>query len=393
MSGASQMRIQQPRSAFRLALGVGCILVLGLELPRSLRAQARVQPTVDERWIGQRVVQKVAKLTLRMNGEPVEGNNGTRHFYRVEQIDGASLLLKPEGQGKGGWASAVEVIRVAEALEFFLQQIQRNPKDPLSFAMIGLLRGDRNEYDLAIHSYDEAIRLEPKNAAIYAARARSWYAKKEYDRAIADYDAAIIRDPKNCAAYIGRGLTAVARNQYTQAIADFSEAIWLDPLSTSAYFNRGRAWRSRKEYAKAIIDYNLAARLDPQRADVFRERANAWEALNSYRNAIADYGEAIRIDPRDPRAYSDQARLLVTCPDRMLRDAKLAVDLARKACELTRWQEASALDALARASAAIGDFKSAVEWQTKSNVLARSPVEREEGAARLKQYLEKLPEP
>ncbi len=106
-------------------------------------------------------------------------------------------LLKPEGQGKEGWASAVEVIRVAEALDFFHQQIQRNPKDPFSFAMIGLLRGDRNEHDLALRSFDEAIRLEPKNATIYERRARSWYAKKEYNRAIDDYDAAIIRDPKN----------------------------------------------------------------------------------------------------------------------------------------------------------------------------------------------------
>ncbi len=115
--------------------------------------------------------------------------------------------------------------------------------------------------------------------------------------------------------------------------------------------------------------------------------------LNSFRNAIADYGEAIRIDPRDPRAYSDRSRLLVTCPERVLRDAKRAVDLARIACELTRWQEAGALDALARASAAIGDFKSAVKWQIKSNAVARNPLEQEAGAARLKRYLEKLPEP
>ncbi len=91
MSGDGQMRIQPPRSAFLSALGVGCILVLGLELPRSLRAQAPAQAKVDEGWVGQRVVQRVAKLTLRMNGEPVEGSDGTCHFYRVEQVDGASL--------------------------------------------------------------------------------------------------------------------------------------------------------------------------------------------------------------------------------------------------------------------------------------------------------------
>ena len=42
-----------------------------------------------------------------------------------------------------------------------------------------------------------------------------------------------------------------------------------------------------------------------------------------------------------------------------------------------------------RASAAIGDFESAVKWQIKSNALARSPLEQKEGEARLKQYLGK----
>ena len=185
-----------------------------------------------------------------------------------------------------------------------------------------------------------------------------------------------------------RGLAHSARSEYTQAVGDFSEAIWLDPLSTSAYCNRGRAWQSKHEYAKAIVDYNMALRLDPEQAAAHRERGNAWESQKSFRKAVADYSEAIRIDPRDALAHCDQARLLATCPDRELRDPKLAVASARKACELTRWQESGSLDLLALASAATGDFDSAVKWQTKSNSLARSPLEQKAGEVRLKRYLE-----
>jgi tetratricopeptide (TPR) repeat protein len=393
MSDKRQMHTPKRQLGSGSILRLGRFLVLGLVLSRSLLAQPSARVRIDDGWIGQRVVQRFAKLTLRINDEPVEGNDDTRHFYRVAQVDGASLLLEPEGQGKGGWAAAVEVIRVAEALNFFRQETRRNPKEAFSFAMLGLLSGDRNEHDLAIRSYDEAIRLEPQNAASYTGRARSWYAKNEYEHAIADYNAAIVRDPKNTVAHIGRGLTWLAQNRLTQAIADFSEAIWLDPLSTSAYFNRGRAWQSKKEYAKAIVDLNMALRLDPHQAAVLDERGNAWEAEKRYGKALADYDEAIRIDPGDARAYRDRARLLATCPDRAIRNSELAVISARRACELTQWQEAGALDTLARASAAIGDFESAVKWQTKSNTLAVSALEREEGKARLKLYLEKRPEP
>jgi tetratricopeptide (TPR) repeat protein len=393
MGGGRQMHTLRRQLGCSSILRLGCFLFLGLAPSRSLLAQPPARTTVDDGWIGQRVVQRFAKLTLRMSDEPVESIDDTRRFYRVEQVDGASVLLEPEGQGKGGWAPAVEVIRVEEALKFFRQEIRRNPKDPFSFAMLGLLSGDRNEHDLAIRSYDEAIRLEPQNAASYTGRAGSWYAKKEYDRAIADYDAAILREPKNSAAHIGRGRTWLAQNRPTLAIADFSEAIWLDPLSTSAYFNRGRAWQSKKEYAKAIVDFNMALRLDPHQAAVFRERGNAWEAEKRYGKALADYNEATRIDPSAAKAYRDRARLLATCPDRALRNPELAVLSARKACELTQWQEPGALDTLARASAATGDFESAVQWQTKSNALAGSVSEQEEGKARLKLYVEKRAEP
>ena len=113
----------------------------------------------------------VAKLTLRINDEPVEGNDSTLRFYRVEQVDGSSLLLKPIGQGKSGWASAGQVIPAEQALDFFTTKIRLDPKDPFPFAMVGLLRADKHEYDLAIRSYDEAIRLDPKSAASFSGRA------------------------------------------------------------------------------------------------------------------------------------------------------------------------------------------------------------------------------
>ena len=45
-------------------------------------------------------------MTLRVNGEAVERDGKAFDFYRVEQVDGPSLLLKAEAQGRSGWASA-----------------------------------------------------------------------------------------------------------------------------------------------------------------------------------------------------------------------------------------------------------------------------------------------
>ena len=343
------------------------VVVLGLALLPLLASREPIQTRPDDAWLGKRVVQKTRDLTLRVNDEPLESDGNALRFYLVEQVDGPSLLLKAEGQRMSGWASASQVIPVDQAINFFTQQVKVHSQDAFSFAMLALLQLDKHELDLAIANYDRAIRLDSRNSSSFRARGTAWHAKKEYDRAIADFDQALRLDPKNTLAFIDRGITRAARKQYTQAIADQSEAIWLDPLSTVAYYNRGLAWQAKKEYGKAIVDYNLAIRIDPQQAAAHRQRGASWEAQKSYGKAIVDYNEAIRLDSGDVEAYRARAWLLATCPDHGLRDAKIAVDSARKACELTKWKDAAALDTLAAVCAATGDFESAVSRQTKSN--------------------------
>ncbi len=365
------------------------LVVFGLAFLPSIAAKVPASPQAGDGWIGKRVVQKFHDLSLRINDELVDGAGKALRFYRVEQVDGRSLLLKAEGEAICGWASASQVISADEAIDFFTKQLSVAPEDAFSYAMLAVLRHDKHELEAAIRNYNEAIRLDPQNARTLSARGSAWLSKKEHGQAIADFDEAIRLDPKNTLAYIGRGKTSAARKQYTQAIADFSEAVWLDPLAISAYDNRGLAWQSKKEYAKAIVDFNLALRLDPRCAVVYRHRGGAREAQESYSKADADYKEAIRLAPDDPAAYVARAWLLATCPDLRVRDPKLAVLSATKACELTGWKKSAELDTLAAVYAAAEDFESAVNWQTKSNTLARSPLEKIEGEARLKRYLDK----
>ena len=109
------------------------LIVFGLAFSPLVAAQVPANPKADHEWIGKRVVQKVAKLTLRINDEPIENAGEAPRIYRVEQVDGPSLLLQSESQGKSGWASALDVIAVEEAVDFFSQKIRLEPKDPFSF--------------------------------------------------------------------------------------------------------------------------------------------------------------------------------------------------------------------------------------------------------------------
>ena len=67
------------------------------------------------------------------------------------------------------------------------------------------------------------------------------------------------------------------------------------------------------------------------------------------------------------------------------------VEAATKACELTDWQEAGIIDTLAAAFAEVGDFSSALKWQTKAIELESDAKNKEEFVTRLKLYQQKQP--
>ena len=74
--------------------------------------------------------------------------------------------------------------------------------------------------------------------------------------------------------------------------------------------------------------------------------------------------------PDQPALLNGLARVLMTVPHAPPRDYAEAVELGRRACELTDYQEPLSLDTLATAYASAGQFAEAVQWQQKAVELA-----------------------
>jgi len=190
--------------------------------------------------------------------------------------------------------------------------------------------------------------------------------KKEYDKAINDFNEAIVFEPDNAWAFSSRGFAWYMKKEYDKAIKDYDEAIRLNPANGWATNGRGNAWFALKEYDRAMRDYDDAIRLDPKSAWAFNNRAITWSNKKRYDKAISDHEEAIRLDPKESTFYCNLAWVLISYPEAKLGDNARAIELARKACDLTDWKKGLPLSILAAAYAKGGQFEKAEQYQKEA---------------------------
>lgn len=99
-------------------------------------------------------------------------------------------------------------------------------------------------------------------AVAFDDRGAAYYRKGEYDRALGDFEQAIRLDAKNAFAYNNRGNVYQRNGQYDRAIADYDQAIRLKPDYADAFYGRGRARQKNGDVAGGDGDLAQAKRLD-----------------------------------------------------------------------------------------------------------------------------------
>lgn len=191
----------------------------------------------------------------------------------------------------------------------------------------------------------------------------------------------------------GQALTAMGRN--IESLADLCTVVGEvneDDSHTlcSALHARAGAYLRMGDVENAAADINRLQAIQGPTAENMSLMGLTECRSNDFRAALNCYQRAKSLDPSRANTYSQLALINAACPDEKFRNGSKAEVNARKACELTKWDDWTHISVLAAAKAELGDFDQAIEFAEWALRLA---PEREKGdqQKRIEQYRNKQP--
>ncbi|MGO8931088.1 MAG: tetratricopeptide repeat protein [Limisphaerales bacterium] len=150
----------------------------------------------------------------------------------------------------------------------------------------------------------------------------------------------------------------------------FEHALHVTSNNACAHFSLGNELADQGQTQQAMKEWEIALQIEPSRADIHGRIASSLSRQGDFTGAIARYRRALQIDPDLAEVLNNLAWLLATCPEASLRNGPEAVQLASKACELTRFRRTIMVGTLAAAYAEAGLFTEAVATARKACTLA-----------------------
>lgn len=224
----------------------------------------------------------------------------------------------------------------------------------------------RNQWDKAIALFDRCIKADPDDWAAYVGRSRAYVGLGKLEKALEDADRALQKKPDSSLAYGQRGIVAKILQKYEDALGDLSEAIKLDPGYAWAYAQRADIYSRQQDQEKALQDINKAIQIKPNFVEALRLRAWILSRMGRCKEANEDFKKVEKINPNDAWSMQDKAWFLLTCPDESLQDPTKALELAKKAIELTEGKDGVIYETIAEAYFKQGDALKAAENQRKA---------------------------
>lgn len=200
--------------------------------------------------------------------------------------------------------------KTADAEKSFNQVIKLNPKDSLSLFYLAQISLTKNDLDGAIANLNRATvndaRLTGAWTLLTSAYLRRAATSTDPAKADADYISAVrageglikLRTDAEAVTLFGQAL--IGSKQYARAAGVLERATTAPDATGVTFYLLGVAHSRAQNFPKAITALESAAKKSPEDVNVYRELGYAYEVTKQYAKALAAYQKGSSLAPSDP---------------------------------------------------------------------------------------------
>ncbi|XP_064920077.1 tetratricopeptide repeat protein 6 isoform X2 [Columba livia] len=199
----------------------------------------------------------------------------------------------------------------ANACEDFKGATLLSPDDSQIFQALGICYYRIHEFEDAVRSFDQALKLDPVSVDAYIGRGNSYMENGDEDgckQAQKDFLRAIHLNPKCIKARVCLAYNLQVLRKFQRAWNQFTVAICMDPKCLAAYDGRASVCLQMGETFAAFLDTNAALKLATT-APLLTNRGFINHLMGHLTCAMKDYQQAISVDPNYALAYFNAANI------------------------------------------------------------------------------------
>ncbi len=193
----------------------------------------------------------------------------------------------------------------------------------------------------------------------------------DLDQAEASCRKALAMNPKNADALCDLGTVLAARGRAAEAIAQYRAALRLAPEHFQAHFALGMQLIAAGRTDEAIEHFKAAVQIRPAYPPPRYQLGLTLQRQGQFEQALVQYERVMELDPNSAPALAQAAFIRATSPQRALRNLEAALQMAQKACELTKYEDPEFLATLARVYAETGRHAEATATSRRAVAVAR----------------------
>ena len=251
--------------------------------------------------------------------------------------------------------------RSEEALVHFKKAVELRPDVAEYRNNLGVLLLADGQVSEAVGHFRKALESDPLYAETHYNLGMALAKGGQVGDAIAEYRKALELQPEHPKAHYDLALALSATGQTGEAIAHYQKALEVKPDSIEAMNNLSAIFFREGRLDESIHWLQKALETKPDYQSARRNLALVEAERDKMIKTLAVRREEIRTKPEDASLLNDTAWMLATNPNASVRNGTEAVELARRAVQLTDSKEPMMLGTLAAAYAEASRFPEAVE--------------------------------